>query len=209
MRGCRALTDDEVKLIFEKGFNGIFKLRNQALFGLGVATGFRISELLALRVTDVWRGGSITKYVGVPRRYMKNKKTGRVKRIDDKARIALRRWVDELREEEGIDGHTKLFQSREGRNRSLSLVQSGNIIKYACHSVGIVEPDRILGTHIMRKTFARRVYFYYLDQFRTGGVTKEPLLLTMLALGHTDPKNTLKYLSFLSEEIPSEITDIY
>jgi integrase len=58
MAGCRALTDREVELV-SKSFGGRYALRDRALFLLGVHTGFRISELLSLRVRDVWAYGRI------------------------------------------------------------------------------------------------------------------------------------------------------
>jgi len=52
LKGCRPLTDDEVKLI-NQSFGGTFAKRNKALFILGVRSGFRISEMLSLKVGDV------------------------------------------------------------------------------------------------------------------------------------------------------------
>jgi integrase len=52
MKGCRPLSDEEVKLI-SQSFGGTFGKRNKALFVVGYRTGFRISELLSLRVDDV------------------------------------------------------------------------------------------------------------------------------------------------------------
>jgi integrase len=55
MKGCRPLTEAEVALV-RQSFGGRYARRDRALFLLGVKSGFRISELLALRVGDV--GGS-------------------------------------------------------------------------------------------------------------------------------------------------------
>jgi hypothetical protein len=49
MKGCRALTDDEVALV-SKSFSGTYAARDKALFVLGVKSSFRISELLSLTV---------------------------------------------------------------------------------------------------------------------------------------------------------------
>jgi Phage integrase family len=69
MRGCRPLTDDEVTLI-SKSFSGTYGKRNKALFLLGVRTGFRISEMLSLRVGDLHQHGKIVDRVTVQRRHM-------------------------------------------------------------------------------------------------------------------------------------------
>src|SRR5687767_8066268 len=52
MKGCRALTEAEVALV-QRSFGGTYAARDKALFLLGVKSGFRISELLSLRVADV------------------------------------------------------------------------------------------------------------------------------------------------------------
>jgi site-specific recombinase XerD len=46
-----------------QAFRGIYAARDRALFLLGVKTGYRISELLSLRVGDVWQQGSIARSV--------------------------------------------------------------------------------------------------------------------------------------------------
>jgi integrase len=57
MNGCRPLTDAEVELV-RKTFAGRYAARDRCLFILGIETGFRISELLSVRLGDVWRHGS-------------------------------------------------------------------------------------------------------------------------------------------------------
>ena len=52
MKGCRALTADEVARV-SKVFRGTYTGRDRALFILGIKTGFQISELLSLQVGDV------------------------------------------------------------------------------------------------------------------------------------------------------------
>ena len=76
MASCRALTDNEVKLVRE-GFSGVYKRRNEMLFVLGIKAGFRISELLSLQVKDVMQYGKMVDRVEVSRRYMKSGKAGK------------------------------------------------------------------------------------------------------------------------------------
>ncbi len=47
MKGCRPLTQDEVKDILES-FAGEYAARDRCLFVLGTLSGFRISEMLSL-----------------------------------------------------------------------------------------------------------------------------------------------------------------
>jgi integrase len=58
MKGCRPLTAEEVELV-QQSFGGVYAERDQALFLLGVKSGFRISELLSLRVGDVSQHGQL------------------------------------------------------------------------------------------------------------------------------------------------------
>jgi integrase len=67
MKGCRPLTDEEVALM-QRSFGGFYADRDKALFLLGVKPGFRISELLSLRVGDVTQHGRLVDRVTVPRR---------------------------------------------------------------------------------------------------------------------------------------------
>ena len=52
MKGCRPLDKNELSRL-KTAFTGRMAVRNKALFFLGVNTGFRISELLSLRLRDV------------------------------------------------------------------------------------------------------------------------------------------------------------
>ena len=53
MKGTRPLDNDEIRQV-AAAFTGTFAVRNRGLFMLGVSTGGRISELLSLRVGDVY-----------------------------------------------------------------------------------------------------------------------------------------------------------
>ena len=57
MKGTRPLDNDEIRRV-SAAFTGIFATRNRGLFMLGVSTGGRISELLSLRVGDVYQNGT-------------------------------------------------------------------------------------------------------------------------------------------------------
>ena len=54
MKGTRPLDNDEIRRV-STSFTGTFATRNRGLFMLGVSTGGRISELLSLRVGDVYQ----------------------------------------------------------------------------------------------------------------------------------------------------------
>jgi integrase len=70
MKGSRPLSDEEVALV-AKSFGGVYAKRNRAMFLVGIRTGFRISEILSLRVGDVQQHGKILGAITVQRRHMK------------------------------------------------------------------------------------------------------------------------------------------
>ena len=53
MKGVRPLDNREIEKV-ANAFTGVFEVRNKGLFMLGVSVGGRISELLALKVGDVY-----------------------------------------------------------------------------------------------------------------------------------------------------------
>src|SRR5687768_14240032 len=113
MKGCRPLTDEEVKLI-SQSFSGTFAKRNRALFVVGVRSGFRISELLSLTVGDVQQHGKIVDHVTVARRHMKKKTEGRTVPLHPEARAALSVWLEALQKilKGPLDPQTPVFCSR-------------------------------------------------------------------------------------------------
>jgi site-specific recombinase XerC len=95
MAGCRALTDTEIGLV-RRSFGGEFAKRDEALFVLGVKAGFRISELIAIRVKDVMQYGQMADRVEVSRRHMKGKRHSRSVPLHPEAREALAQWLPVL-----------------------------------------------------------------------------------------------------------------
>ena len=94
MRGCRPIEDHELPGI-KKEFEGKqFSKRNKALFVLGCRTGFCISELLSLRVKDVYQQDKVVDRVWMARKNMKGKKNGRAVVIHQEAREAARDTAD-------------------------------------------------------------------------------------------------------------------
>jgi integrase len=85
MPGCRPLTDDEVDLVLQS-FGGRYALRDRALFLLGIYTGFRITELLSLRLADVAPHQQVVPRITVPRRHMKGKYASRSVPVKDPRR---------------------------------------------------------------------------------------------------------------------------
>jgi len=184
MRGMRPLTDSEIAQVGQE-----LGTRDRAFFLLGIRTGFRVSELLSLRVADIVNAGEVAQSVSVKRRAMKGKTEGRTVPLHPEARAALAAWVRELRSL-GAVAESPLFMSREGG--AISRGQAWHILASAYQRAGVF--GRV-GTHGLRKTFASRVYE------RLG----HDLIRTQKALGHKAITSTVAYLSFAESEVNDAI----
>jgi integrase len=204
MKGARPIERDEIEKI-RNAFTGQMKLRNQALFFLGVNTGFRISELLSLTLDDVLNDdGKIKDRLSVRRGNMKGKKSSRTVLLNEQAKKALKPWLRDLYARGYVHSDDYLFQSRDLKNSSIQRAQAWKILDQAFKAVGLRGK---MGTHAMRKTFANNVYNYFKDLVAQG----EPIdafRATSKALGHTDIKSTDQYLSFLTEDVDNAIMKV-
>jgi site-specific recombinase XerD len=119
---------------------------------------------------------------------MKGKNEGRTVPLHPEAREALAGWLLEFDPFRRRCAETFVFQSREGSNRAISRPRVKQILDAVCEPTGITGP---LGTHAMRKTFARRIYE------KSGG----DLFRTQQALGHRSVNSTVSYLGSTREDI--------
>jgi integrase len=189
MKGCRPPTDEEV-ILLQQSFGGIYADRDKALSLLGVKSGFRISQLLSLRLGDVSPHGHLVDRVTGPRRHMKRE--WRTVLLHPVAKAALADRLLTLRQTPGCTAQTFIFRSRKGTNRPISTVQAWRIPYEAVTASELVGK---LGTHAMRKTFANRVYHQL----------NHNLVKTQRALGHKHINSTVAYLSFVEDEIDQAI----
>lgn len=194
MRGCRPLTQDEASRVLAE-FQGTNVLRNRALFLLGTKSGFRISELLSLRLGDILQHGQIVDRVSVARRYMKKQREGRTILLHPEAKLALWAWIPVLRDRGYMTAESFVFQSMAGGNRPISRITAYRILIRAFRNNRLTGK---LGTHSMRKTFATHVYE------KLGW----DLLKTQRALGHKDIRSTVSYLTFREEDVDEAILSI-
>ncbi len=191
MKGCRPLEEEEVEAVLA-AFDGPYAARDRALFLLGVKSGFRISELLSLRLLDVMRAGRLLDRVSVARKNMKKKVEGRSVLLHSQAKEVLGVWIEQLRGNGYMTSDTFVFQSRKGRNAAMSRVQAYRVLQEAYERAGV---NGNTGTHSMRKTFANNVHE------KLG----RDLLKTQKALGHKNINSTVSYLSFKQKEIDEAI----
>src|SRR5262245_3378470 len=191
MKGCRPLSDEEITVV-SRSFGGTYAVRDRALFILGLKSGFRISELLSLRVEDVLQHGRLVDQVAVRRAHMKQKTEGRTVPLHQEAKQALAAWIDALRDSGRCHATTYLFRSRQGGNRPITGIQAWEVLTEACRTK---ELSGDLDPHAMRKTFAAKVYTRL----------QHDLVKTQRALGHRNINSTVAYLSFCEDDVMQAI----
>ena len=193
MIGMQPLTDEEIKKITEQ-FSGPFKARDYALFILGIKSGFRISEILSLKLKDVFDNGRIQDRIYVQRKNMKGKNEGRCVVVHPDVKMSLSVWIAEL-SANGATEDTFVFKSRNGKNKPITRIQAWKMLTRAYEAAGLTGAH---GTHALRKTFADRVYE------KLG----HDLLKTQRALAHRDIKSTISYLAFKQQDVDEAILSI-
>lgn len=175
MSGCRNLTNAEIELFL----NNLERQRDRTLFVLGIKTGFRITELLSIKIKDVYQFHKIVDRVKVTRNHTKGKLSSREVILHPTAKLEIVKLLSEFKT---LDQDFYLFRSRKGENKPIGRIQAHTILKEIVNKLRLQGP---IATHSMRKSFADRVYTNY----------KFDLRKTQLALGHTDINNTIKYIN--------------
>lgn len=189
MIGCRPLDEEEVKNLLAALTRGRYATRDQTLVVLGITTGFRISELLSLKIRDLSVGGSLNSHVRIPASRMKGRKRPRSAVLADAARPYLDAWITELNLLGRAGGNSPLFPSRSGSG-AISRSQAHRIITDAFDRAGIQGAERELATHCLRKTYASRMWEAH----------GQNIWRLQNALGHASPASTVAYLSFDDSE---------
>lgn len=156
-------------------------MRNAIMFGLGVYCGFRISDILSLKVKDVRKKWNLR---------VKQQKTG--KAINIPLNRELKKIIDEYTEE--MNDNDYLIKSRKGANKPISRTQAYRIMKEIADYFNIEN----LGCHSTRKTFA---YWLYMDN-------KKDIGLVQKALGHQSSATTLAYIGMDTERLNNAIKKI-
>ena len=112
MKGCRPLTPDEyTRCIAACGDDSM----TRCLLMTGVRTGYRIAELLSLRIADVYDldTDAVREYVTVAAKDMKGSREGRRVRVHGEAREVIAAHVAHLRSLRRIEAGWSLFPSRK------------------------------------------------------------------------------------------------
>lgn len=196
MKGNRALTDDEVDKCLE-AFHGRFRLRNQALFVLGLNSGYRISELLSLKIKDVMPYKEIADYVTVQRKNVKKQTQGQTVVLNEITKKYLKNYLYQFDDIFGypISKDYYLFKSQVGDNQPISTRQGEYILKKTYQFNELSGP---LACHALRKTYAKKMHESLGNDIN----------LTRVALRHKEVSSTQSYLSFNNETINDAVKNL-
>ena len=148
--------------------------RDYLLFILGINSGLRISDLLALRVEEVRNADRVA---------IRERKTGKMKDfpLTSVCKKVIQDYIKTTGKTVG-----PLFPSRKGGD-TLGRIQAYRILSQAARSVGIKDA---IGTHTMRKTFGYHAYKQGVD------ITRIQKLLN-----HSCPSETLRYIGITKDEL--------
>lgn len=179
MKGTRPLSTDEIIAVSNQ-FDGTYLVRNRSLFMFGVSVGGRISELLALKVEDVWQNVAPVSDLLFEKGMVKGKELARMIPVNADGRQAISDLIAWHKGQFGdLDSQRPLFPSRK-LGAALSRSQAHRILEEAFQRAGL---NGKLATHSLRKTFAQRIYDASGDIF----LVKE-------LLGHKSVETTKQYL---------------
>ena len=181
MKGTRPLDNDEIRRV-SGCFTGTYEIRNRSLFMLGVSTGGRISELLSLRVGDVYQNRSAVSDLLFKKSIVKGKENSRAVPVNQDGRRAIDEVVRWHREHyRSVASKRPLFPSRHNSGTVPMHRQTAHaILKTAFMEAGL---NGHIATHSLRKSFAQRLYD------KTGDI-----YLVQELLGHRNISTTQKYL---------------
>ena len=181
MKGTRPLNNSEISRV-SAAFTGTFEVRNRGLFMIGVSTGGRISELLSLRIGDVYQNYQPVTDLLYDKSIVKGKSESRAVPVNNDGRLAIAEVVNWHRDRYGdIDETRPLFPSRHKSGTVAMHRQTAHdILKTAFVSAGL---NGKLATHSLRKSFAQRVYEQSND-----------IYLVQELLGHKSVSTTQRYL---------------
>ena len=178
MKGNRALTAPEAKAV-AGNFVGPAAPRNRGLFVLGLCAGGRISELLALKIGDVWKDDKPATDLTFRKENTKGKQAGRSVPLNRAAQRAIRELLAWHRETFSfVDPARALFATQHGG--PITRQTAHRIIRAAVEAAGVT--GRI-ATHTMRKTYAQIIY------------RETDIYCTKEMLGHARLSTTRDYLS--------------
>ncbi|TDT61926.1 tyrosine-type recombinase/integrase [Fonticella tunisiensis] len=142
------------------------------LFKFGINTGLRISDIIPLKIKDIFNSnGQFREYLVI-----KEKKTGKEKKI--KLNDVLRKAITTYVKDQNFTDDSYIFYSQKGGH--LGRIQVYRVLKEAASAVGIEN----FGTHSLRKTWG--YWTYRMSKYNIG--------LIMDTFNHSSQSITLRYI---------------
>lgn len=161
--------------------------RNKMLFLIGVNVGLRASDLMQLRWSYFYKNDMTFKdfYVLQPK---KTRKTGKFVKIyfNKTVKKAVESYVNDYPIDD-LDGY--LFKSRKGD----SPITERGLWKIIVDVAADASIEKNVGSHSLRKTWARSIYDNADDK-------SEALVMLQECLRHSDSLTTLRYISIMDKE---------
>lgn len=200
--GCRPLKIDEVDTLNKYFDNAPFHKhlnRDYLLIHIGFAIGWRMSELLQIKVSDVWDSNNnrVLDYIHINKNKVKKKIQGKSSLVSNDLKKIIENYLLKyslpLKEE-------YLFQSPMiiGTTKMLPLGyrQALRIVKKHFVNAGL-DPSN-LSTHTLRKVFSDRVY----------KAVDYDLISLQHAMGHKSINSTAAYVQVNKEKVENVLSKL-
>lgn len=150
------------------------------MFSLGINVGLRISDIITLKVSDVYPDGRFS---------VREQKTGKARLVTlNPDLISL---IADYVNTYNMQPNDWLFPSNQGGH--IKRAQAYKMLNQAAGECGIKEA---IGTHTLRKTFG---YWYY-KQYHDIAELQQ-------ILNHSSPSVTLRYIGITQDQIDGHMRD--
>jgi integrase len=197
MAGMRDYSDEEIELV-RKSFGGRYALRDRCYFEMALQMGLRVSEMLSIRVGQVYHYSRVVDELSIGRKHMKGgkagKASGRTLPVFAPTKPHILAWLQRMarllkvKDVKDLDPALPLFLSRvrnpDGSRRAIARETAWRIIKAIAQDN---ELPGAVGTHSTRKTLARKAMAWSKD-----------IRVVQRILGHKSLQSTECYLRSLT-----------
>lgn len=148
------------------------------LFKFGLNTGLRISDILPLKVSDIYNENNDFKDYLI----LDEQKTSKEKKI--KLNNSIRKTLTTYIDQQQLKGDDYLFPSQKGGH--IGRVQAYRILKEGAEALGVES----FGTHSLRKTWG--YWTYKISKYNIG--------LIMDTFNHSSQSITLRYIGVTQDQ---------
>lgn len=166
----------------------------RAMLWLGLCTGLRIGEIVALNVRDVLApDGRLRDEISLPAGRISKNGRGRSIPVNPLLYVALNAYFLATG---NLDQNAPLFRTNRANHPRISRRHATRIVTTAFKRANL---DGALPSHALRKTFANSIH-------QSMGFD---LAKTQLALGHTSPASTIAYLASADQTVRNAVKHLY